>query len=525
MRRRLFFSAAIFGAAIVSGGWLMQRGMMPTQGPASRARLLDDVMAKVRDNYVEPVADSVLYRHTVEGMLRQLRDPHSTYLSPERLQRLMERTQANYAGVGLQVDIRDGWPTVLSIFQGSPAERAGIEIGDRIVDVKGQSTRGWTVDETVRAVRGAPGTNAAIAIERPGSSTRIPLSVAREAIHVSAVRRAMLLPGSVGYLDVNEFSEVVTQELVAAVDSLMKRGMTGLVMDLRGNPGGLLDQGVAVTDLFLDPGQSIVTVRARGAEGTHTYTDGKPQAWAGLPVVVLVNGGSASASEIVAGALQDHDRAVIVGSPSYGKGSAQSVFPLTSGGALKLTTARWYTPSGRSISKAARPSREERDDVVPDAKEDTVPRFRTDAGRKVRGGGGIVPDVMAGDTIAPPDEMALQRALGDKMGVFRDAIADYAATLKAAHGLTSPDFPVTAPMRDQLYVRMRARGLKVDRTVYDAAHAVVSELLGAEVARYSFGVDAMFRRRMNTDPVMLRAVALLTDTKSPKQLLERAAAH
>ncbi len=525
MRRRLFLSAAIFGAAVVSGGGLLQRGMTPSHGTVANSRLLDDVMAKVRDNYVNPLADSVLYRHALEGMLRQLRDPHSTYLSPDRLQRLMERTQANYAGVGLQVDIRDGWPTVLSIFPGSPAERAGMEIGDRIVDVRGQTTRGWTVDETVRAVRGAPGTTVAIAIERPGATVRIPLTVEREAIHVSAVRRAMLLPGSVGYLDINEFSEVVTQELVAAVDSLAKQGMTGLVIDLRGNPGGLLDQGVAVTDLFLDSAQTIVTVRARGVEGTRTYADSKPQAWPKLPIVVLVNGGSASAAEIVAGALQDHDRAVIVGAPSYGKGSAQSVFPLKRGGALKLTTARWFTPSGRSISKRAKPARDDLDDGGVEAKDDTVPRFRTDAGRSMRGGGGIMPDVIAGDTVAPPAEMALQHALGDKMGIFRDAIADYAATLKAAHGLTSPDFPVTASMRDQLYTRMRARGLKVDRAVYDDASMVVSELLGAEAARYSFGVDAMFRRRMTTDPVMQRAVALLSGVTGSRQLLERASAH
>ena len=524
MRGRLFAGAAVFGAALVSGGWLVQRGITPTQGAAARSRLLDDVMAKVRDSYVEPVADSVLYRHTVEGMLRQLRDPHSTYLSAERLQRLMERTQANYAGVGLQVDIRDGWPTVLSIFPGSPAERAGVEIGDRIVEVKGQTTRGWTVDETVRAVRGAPGTTVGIAIERPGTPVRIPLTVAREAIHVRAVRRATLLPGNVGYVDVNEFSEVVTQELVAAVDSLVRAGMTGLVLDLRGNPGGLLDQGVAVTDLFLDPGQTIVTVRARGVEGTHTYADGKPQSWATLPVVVLINGGSASASEIVVGALQDHDRAVILGSPSYGKGSAQSVFPLTNGGALKLTTARWFTPSGRSISKPVRPTRDEPDADVEATKDDTIARFRTDAGRAVRGGGGIVPDVLVGDTAASPAEQALQRALGGQMGIFRDAIADHAATVKAAHGLTSPDFPVTAAMREQLFARMRARGLKVDRSVYDDASEVVNELLGAEVARYSFGVEAMFRRRMATDPVMQRAVSLLTGVKTPAQLLARAKA-
>ena len=520
MRRRLLVSAAVFGVAIVSGGWLLERGITPVESPVNGSRLLDDVMARVRDSYVDPISDSILYRHLVEGMLHQLRDPHSTYLSPERLQRLMERTQANYAGIGLQVDIRDSWPTVLSIFPDSPAERSGIEIGDRIVDVKGQGTHGWTVDETVRAVRGAPGTTVAIAIERPGSPGRVPLTVAREAIHVRAVRRAMILGDGIGYVDVNEFSEVVTTELVAAVDSLTRVGMTRLILDLRGNPGGLLDQGVAVSDLFLDPKQTIVTVRGRGADATHVFADSLPQRWAALPLVVLVNGGSASASEIVAGALQDHDRALVVGSPSFGKGSAQGVFPLTAGGALKLTTARWFTPSGRSISKRTRAPR---DDAEPATVDDTVAHYRTDAGRRMRGGGGIVPDVIAGDTASPESELALQRALGGKLSVFRDAIAAYAATLKASHGLTSPDFAVTAEMRGQLYARMKERGLKVDRATYDGAEEVVTELLGAEATRYSFGVDAMFRRRMASDPVLRKSTMLLAGVHTPKQLLAKVA--
>ncbi len=523
MRRRLFVSAAVLGAAIVSGGWLLERGLQPARPPMTGARLLDQVMARVRDSYVEPIPDSGLYRRTVEGLLRELHDAPTTYLTPERLQRLMERAQGNYAGIGLSVDIRDSWPTVLTMFPGAPAERSGVEIGDRIVEVKGLATRGWTVEETVRAVRGEPGTTVGIVIERAGVSARIRLTVPRESIRVRAVRHAMVLAGGAGYVDVNEFSEVVSGELASAVDSLVRAGMTGLILDLRGNPGGLLDQGVAVSDLFLDPGQLVVTVRGRDADGSRAFADERPQSWPALPIVVLVDGGSASASEIVAGALQDHDRAIVLGSPSYGKGSAQGVFKLSSGGALKLTTARWYTPSGRSISKAAHGARASRDDDADSALNDTTRRYRTDAGRAVRGGGGIVPDLLAGDTASPPSEQALQRALGGQITGFRDAIADYAATLKATHGLTSPDFVVTDAMCDQLYRRLVARGVKVDRGVYDGARAVVAELLGAEATRYSFGVDAMFRRRLSGDPVVRRAMGLVTAAKSPKQLLERVA--
>ena len=528
MRTRLYAGAAVFGAALVSAGWMLERGMAPAsaRAPESGARLLDQVMSTVRANYVQPLPDSVLYRHVVNGLLRELHDPPSTYLTPERLQRLMERTQGNYAGIGLSVDIRDAWPTVLTIFSGSPAERVGVETGDRIVEVKGLSTRGWTVDETVRAVRGVPGTTVLVVVERPGVSARIPLTIPREPIQVHAVRRAFLLGDGVGYVDVNEFSEVVTAELAHAVDSLATAGMTGLILDLRGNPGGLLEQGVAVSDLFLDSGQVVVRVRSRNEAESRTFTDAAEQRWPRLPVVVLVNGGSASASEIVAGALQDHDRAVVVGTTSYGKGSAQAVFQLRSGGGLKLTTARWFTPSGRSISRPHRAPRETasvEDEGL--ARDDTTRRFRTDGGREMRGGGGIIPDVLAGDTAAPPAELALQRALGGQLTTFRDAIASEAATLKATHGLTSPAFTVTSAMREALYGRLVARGVRVARAVYDSAHAVVAELLGAEAARYSFGAEAMFRRRLTGDPVLQRAKALVQGARSPGELLQRAAAR
>ena len=525
MRSRAAVVVGVLSAALVSGGWLLERGIGGGTSIASRRQLFSQVYAHVQSQFVDSLSDSALYRKAVDGMLHELRDPHTVYLSADRYNRLRERTVGNYAGIGVQIDVRDGWPTVVAPMPNSPAAVAGIEIGDRLVEVNGLSTKGWTVDEMSRAVRGPPGSSVSLRAERPGVPARLPYTLVRREIAIRSVPRATLVAGPVGYVAVSEFSESTERDLRAAVDSLRSAGMTSLILDLRGNPGGLLDQGVKVTDLFLDPGQKIVTVRGRTPESVTEFTDRAPQAWATLPIVVLVNAGSASASEIVAGALQDHDRAVLVGATTYGKGSAQSVIPMDFGSALKLTIARWYTPVGRSISKPMPVDNDEARDPRAGSTAAPRPTFHTDAGRIVLGGGGITPDVTAGDTVPSDVERDFQRALGTKLPLFRDAIADYAATLKATHALASPDFDVTPAMRDELFRRMVARGIVVTRATYDAASGVVDLLLGAEAARYLFGREVEFRRRAKTDPVMQKAIALLSGARTPQDLLARAAAE
>src|SRR5919108_624415 len=211
--------------------------------------------------------------------------------------------------------------------------------------------RRWSQDEAQRELRGPKGSRVALMVERPGLETRLPFRLTRADIQVHAVRRTDLLPAQVGYLDIDVFSEQTATELTKEIVNMRKRGLRALILDLRRNPGGLLEQGVAVSDLFLNRGQDIVSMRGRAYGATRDFADEAQQPWPDLPLVVLVDEGSASASEIVAGALQDHDRAVILGETTFGKGSAQSVYAMPDGGALKLTTARWFTPVGRSIQK------------------------------------------------------------------------------------------------------------------------------------------------------------------------------
>ena len=497
----------------------MERGIRGSRGSAAGAQLFGEVMARVSTLYVDSLTDAQLYDKAVSGLLDELHDPHSVLLTAERLRSLNESTTGRYAGVGIQMDLREGWITVVAPLPGGPAERAGIRTGDRIVEVEGKSTAGWTSEEASKALRGAPGTPLGLTVERPGVTEHIPIRLKREEIRVSSVSHERMLGGDVGYVDLTIFSEASARDLQAAIDKLRGQGMRKLVLDLRANPGGLLDQGVRVSELFLDPGQRVVSTRGRTPDATAEFTDDAREPWPDMPLVVLVDHGSASASEIVAGALQDQDRAVIVGLQSYGKGSAQTLFPVSGSGALKLTIAKWYTPLGRSIDKPA-PTDEDGDGTATPPKPVTV---KTPLGRTLVGGGGITPDVVVDDSVRPAAERAFEQALGKNVAAFRDALASYALELKAGGTITSPDFAVTPAMRAALYDRMTKRGIVVLRPIYDAAEPLVTRILGAQIARYSLGPDAEFARGLRNDRSLAISLQLLNGVKSQRELLDRAA--
>ncbi|HMJ19139.1 MAG TPA: S41 family peptidase [Gemmatimonadaceae bacterium] len=520
-RARTVIVAGTLLAALITGGWLLQRGTHTGTFTAYEgARLFENVFRHIQNEYVDAVSDSALYRKSVDGMLYELRDPYSTFLPPDRFARLNETTTGNYAGLGVEVDLRDGWLIVVAAMPGGPADHAGLQPGDRIIGIAGKQTKGWTNEEASKVLRGKPGTSVTLTIERPGSSAPIELKVQRTTIHQSAVRRASLLGDGIGYIDLKAFSDSTVKELNGAITTLLSRGMKTLVLDLRTNPGGLLNQGVRVSDLFLNPGQKIVSMRGRLPEANREYADSAVQRWPQLPLVVLVDGRSASAAEIVAGALQDHDRAVLVGTPTYGKGSAQSVIPFGLEGGLKITTARWFTPSGRSITRK-RPADDETDDGLPEVRQ----RFRTDAGRTVYGGGGITPDVIAGDSTTPAVEQNFIRALGAKAAHFRDAVTDYSLSLKANRTIPSPDFVVTLAMRDEVWQRMKARGVDIPRSVYDEAEPLVSRVIANDIARYVFGSEAEFRRRASVDKTLQKALELARGARTEQELLKKATAQ
>lgn len=518
-RPKTLVLSAILALALVAGAWMLHRGAASAMTVAVNGpKLFDQVSSLVRDQFVDTVSDSRLHRMAVDGMLSELNDPYDAYLTPDRLARLSEHTSGSYAGIGLQVDVRDGSLVVVNPLSGGPGDRAGILTGDRIAQIDGKTVGGWTPEEVQRLLRGAAGSEVQLTIDRAGMPKPLTLTLTRADIHHSAVRRAAVLPSRVGYVALSVFSDSTARELARTTDSLVSAGAASLIVDLRSNPGGLLDQGIGVAGLFLDRGERIVSTRGRDSAETKIYLDSAAQRWPKLPIVLLVDDKTASAAEVVAGALQDHDRAVVMGAPTYGKGSVQHVFPVPAGGALRLTTARWVTPAGRLIAR----------DIAPDADmTDSAalhPSFKTDAGRTVLGGGGITPDVLVGDTVAAPENVAFMRALGANVGLFHDALASYALTVKAKGAVKSPDFIVTPAMRDDIYRRMVQRGVDVPRGVYDDAAPLVSRLLAYEVDRYVFGVDAEFRRKAADDKTLIEAQRLLAGSHSQADAIERAAA-
>jgi carboxyl-terminal processing protease len=310
--------------------------------------LFGDVFERIRQDYVEQVEDSKLIEAAINGMLSAL-DPHSGYLNAKAYQEMQVQTRGEFGGLGIEVTTENGFVKVISPIEGTPAFRAGILTGDFITHISGESTQGLTLNQAVERMRGPVNTDIKLTIARPGVERPFDVTLTREVIRIASVRTRA--EGDVLYVRINSFSEQTANGLASEVEKLKNqvgKEAAGLILDLRGNPGGLLDQAVRVSDAFLDQGE-IVSTRGRRNGDSQRFNAREGDIAKGLPMVVLINGGSASASEIVAGALQDHGRAVIMGTQSFGKGSVQTIIPIAGQGALRLTTSLYYTPSGRSI--------------------------------------------------------------------------------------------------------------------------------------------------------------------------------
>ena len=313
-----------------------------------RMRVFTEVLAEIERKYVEKKPPQELITAAIKGMVSSL-DPHSSYLTPEEYKDLQVETKGSFFGVGIEITMRDGVLTVVSPIEGTPAYQAGVKAGDRIIKIDGKLTKGMSLMKAVKAIRGAKGTKVVLTMMREGAGKLLDIAITRDLIPLHSVRRYLLEDGY-GYIRISNFQEDTTSDLVKALRLLQtqKVPLKGLVLDLRNDPGGLLQEAVSVADQFLDKGV-IVSTRGRRPDQKMTWEARQSTTAGEYPVVCLVNNGSASASEIVAGALQDHKRAVIMGVTTFGKGSVQTIIPLEDAGALRLTTARYYTPNGRAI--------------------------------------------------------------------------------------------------------------------------------------------------------------------------------
>src|SRR5436305_10444031 len=387
-------------AATLFGGFYGKRLLgAPSETDLQQKRLREytDLITAVASNSADDIGTDKVVYSSIDGMLRTL-DPHTSFLEPKEYADMQDRQKGSFYGLGILVTKRNDQVTVITPLEGTPAARLGIRAGDAISEVEGTSTDDLTLDEVVKRLKGPKGTTVHIKIIRVGIKEPIPLTIVRAAIPTNSISNMLMLQPGVGYIRIKDFTATTVRELDESIEKLREQGMQKLVLDLRGNPGGLPDAAVGVADHFLDKGQMIVYTRGRTPDSEQSYlAPGKHQKL-DMPMVLVVNRGSASASEIVAGAIQDHDRGIIVGETSWGKGLVQSVYTLQYGAGLALTTSKYYTPSGRNIQRdyssfydyyVADDSDEATTEVPPKDRKQNKTNHR----RTVYGGGGITPDV------------------------------------------------------------------------------------------------------------------------------------
>jgi carboxyl-terminal processing protease len=371
--RKFHFAAVLVGLLLVAP--IGVRAQDNSADTYRQLKLFSDVFERVRAGYVEEVTDKELIEFAIQGMLSQL-DPHSSYLNADSYQDMRVQTRGEFGGLGIEVTMENGFVKVVSPIDDTPAHRAGIEAGDLITHLDGESVMGLTLNEAVDRMRGKVNTDLTLTIRRE-SEEPFEVVITRDVIKIRSVRSRA--EGQVGYIRLTTFNQQTTPGLHDAVKKLREEigeDIEGYVIDLRNNPGGLLDQAVSVSDSFLDQGE-IVSTRGRDTDNAQRFNSDAGDVTDGKPVIVLINGGSASASEIVAGALQDHRRAIIMGTRSFGKGSVQTIIPLGAHGAMRLTTARYYTPSGRSIqAKGIEPDIEVEQMAIEQEEDEDDPRGR-----------------------------------------------------------------------------------------------------------------------------------------------------
>ncbi len=527
MRRSFIAPATVILLSAATGGWLLQRGVGRAENVYVQVRVLQEIVDRVESSFVDEVDESTLYDSAIDGLIRDLGDPHSSLIPASDYEDLRIRTEGEYGGVGLEVSDRNGYVTVVSPIPGGPGARVGVRAGDQFFEIEGVSADTMVTEQAVALLRGRAGSEVTVRMLRPGVDEPIEFSMEREVIRLKVVPFALMLEDGVGYVPLLTVSETSTAEVSAAVDSLRAEGMRALVFDLRHNPGGLLDQGIAVTDLFLDEGKVIVETRGRASNQNETFRASDPDRYADMPVVVLVDASSASASEIVAGALQDHDRAVVVGETTYGKGSVQSLFRLTGGGVLRLTTARWFTPLGRSIHRdpvedttQIEPGLSISGQAVQPTIPEVRPEFLTESGRVVYGGGGITPDVFVGPETLAPTEVEGVRNLFPRFGRFSTALFNFAVEYVREHPSLEPGFALTDADLERLFVSLPEWEAEVSREDFELARRFVRYQLEREIALQEWGDRGEFLQSRVYDRQLQRAMELLEGIRTTDELME-----
>ena len=545
-------------SAILLGGWIA--GETKTSKPdyyfeiEKNIQLFGKVYEEVTKRYVEEIDPEKFMKAGINGMLRTL-DPYTMFIEQEGNSELQIMTKGKYGGVGMRIAKRDGWVTVVEPpFEGTPSARAKIREGDKIIEVDGSSTEKLTTTETAQLLRGKIGTEVNIKIRRVGESKPLEFRLIRAEIKVTDVSYSGFIRDKIGYIRLGHFSRYAGKQVHDSIAVLKNQGMEALIFDLRGNPGGLLESAVQVAENFIDKGEMIVYTKGRGSGADKQYRSRIPAIWGEGPLVILVDRYSASASEIVSGAIQDHDRGVIIGSPTFGKGLVQTVIPLTrDGNSLKITSAKYYIPSGRLIQK---PNFMRTKDIVwgYDAEEDTSKKkektFFTSTKREVTGNGGIVPDIK----VEPLEASSLVINL-----IMKSMFFNFALEYASHNGNLEKDFildeKIIAEFKDFLksknfsykneaeeHIEALAKVIKKDKysdevnssfenlkksiesakeNDFEKDLDVIKRRLRAEIAAKFWGTKGKYESQFKDIPEIQKAIEVLTNNQTYLSLLSK----
>ena len=505
---------AITGATLFGGFYGNRLFGAPMQSSELQKRMKEytDLLSAVTTWSAEDIGSDKFVYASIDGMLRAL-DPHTSFLEPKEYSDMQDRQKGTFYGLGILVTKRNDQVTVITPLEGTPAARLGIRAGDVIAEVEGVSTEDLALDEVVKRLKGPKGTTVRITIKRVGMKEPIPLTIVRAAIPTNSISNVLMLRPGVGYIRIKDFTSTTVRELDDAIARLKSEGMQKLVLDLRMNPGGLLDAAVGVSDHFLEKGQMIVYTKGRTADSAQEYLAPGKHPKFDQPLIVLVNRGSASASEIVAGAVQDHDRGLVIGETSWGKGLVQSVYTLQYGAGLALTTSKYFTPAGRNIQRDYTSMYDyymadeaENGAEVPLAERE---QFRTDTGRIVYGGGGITPDVI----VKQPKLERTTQLLEVRSGIF-----NYAVSYAAKHPDVTPELKVTPAIVEEFIQHAAANDVAPEADIRAALQnetdrKFVERALKAEIVAAKFGFDASYPFRLQGDAQVEKALEMFPEAQ------------
>jgi carboxyl-terminal processing protease len=516
-------------------------GVMGRNVAASEDRLSEDertftaALTVIETRYVDKVESDRLVYGAISGMLQTL-DPHSNFMDPRQYAQLRERQEGRYYGLGITISAVDGDITVVSLFEGSPAYKQGIRRGDVIAKVGDESAKGWTTEDAVQRLRGKKGTTVDVYLKRPGIEGLFKVTVERDEITIPTIPAEFMLDAQTGYVRLQDFAENTDRDLGRALSDLHDKGMKRLLLDIRGNPGGPLDQAIRVANRFLKKGDLIVYTRGRVPNSAADYRATEESDYDTLPMIVIANRNSASASEIVTGALQDHDRALIVGETTFGKALVQSIYRVSQGAGLALTTAHYFTPSGRLIQRPWDSTFDEylsytlrdQDDSKPhDAKDLKY----TDSGRRVYSGGGIEPDRRLDGPIEGFNPSKFGRMLYGRQ-LFAGFAQRFSVTGDTRPGATgkdrkfvSADFVVDEAMVDDFKKFVASSGAKIDPAGWDADAVFIKAMIRYDIDLALFGVSSARRHLLDLDPQAQFALSLFKEAEQLTQLSRAKAAR